>query len=58
MENDEKYVLYKREYYCLYEYIDGSVLEIKNTNKLTELASTIGEEIANLHKSAIFSESC
>ncbi|GAB6431568.1 hypothetical protein bcgnr5390_02990 [Bacillus luti] len=50
MENDEKYVLYKEKYYCLYEYIDGSVLEIKNTNKLTELASTIGEEIANLHK--------
>ncbi|WP_439022479.1 phosphotransferase enzyme family protein [Bacillus thuringiensis] len=50
MENDEKYVLYKEKYYCLYEYIAGSVLEIKNTNKLTDLASTVGEEIANLHK--------
>ncbi|KAA0766606.1 phosphotransferase enzyme family protein [Bacillus sp. SH5-2] len=50
MENDEKYVLYKEKYYCLYEYIAGSVLEIKNKNKLTDLASTVGEEIANLHK--------
>ncbi|HDR4560002.1 aminoglycoside phosphotransferase [Bacillus cereus] len=50
MENDEKYVLYKEKYYCLYEYIAGSVLEMKNTNKLTDLASTVGEEIANLHK--------
>ncbi|HHT7191397.1 TPA: phosphotransferase enzyme family protein, partial [Bacillus cereus] len=50
MENDEKYVLYKEKYYCLYEYIAGSVLEIKDTNKLTELAGAIGEEIATLHK--------
>ncbi|MDM5428090.1 phosphotransferase enzyme family protein [Bacillus mycoides] len=49
-ENDEKYVLYKEKYYCLYEYFAGSVLEIKDTNKLTGLASTIGEEIATLHK--------
>ncbi|MBE5106710.1 phosphotransferase [Bacillus thuringiensis] len=48
-ENDEKYVLYKEKYFCLYEYVTGSVLEIKDTNKLTGLASTIGEEIANLH---------
>ncbi|EJS76374.1 phosphotransferase enzyme family protein [Bacillus cereus] len=49
-ENDEKYVLYKEKYYCLYEYVAGCVLEIEDTNKLTGLASTIGEEIANLHK--------
>ncbi|HEB4952097.1 TPA: phosphotransferase [Bacillus cereus] len=49
-ENDEQYVLYKEKYYCLYEYVVGSVLEIKDTDKLERLASTIGEEIANLHK--------
>ncbi|PFN27911.1 phosphotransferase enzyme family protein [Bacillus cereus] len=48
-ENDEKYVLYKEKYYCLYEYVAGCVLEIEDTNKLTGLASTIGAEIANLH---------
>ncbi|HDR7623680.1 TPA: phosphotransferase [Bacillus mycoides] len=47
--NDERYVLYKEKNYCLYEYVAGSVLEIKNTEKLKELGSTIGEEIANLH---------
>lgn len=49
-ENDEQYVLYEEKYYCLYEYVVGSVLEIKDTDKLERLASTIGEEIANLHK--------
>ncbi|WP_439876348.1 phosphotransferase enzyme family protein [Bacillus mycoides] len=48
--NDERYVFYKEKYYCLYKYIDGSVLEIKDTEKLKELGSTIGEEIANLHQ--------
>ena len=47
--DDERYVFYKEKYYCLYEYVAGSVLEIKNTEKLKELGSTIGEEIANLH---------
>ena len=47
--NDERYVLYKEKYYCLYEYVTGSVLEIKDTEKLKVLGSTIGEEMANLH---------
>ncbi|MBX0355480.1 phosphotransferase enzyme family protein [Bacillus toyonensis] len=50
MRNDERYVFYKEKYYCLYEYIGGSVLEIKDTEKLKELGSTIGEKIANLHQ--------
>ena len=41
-ENDEQYVLYEEKYYCLYEYVVGSVLEIKDTDKLERLASTIG----------------
>ncbi|ABY43805.1 phosphotransferase enzyme family protein [Bacillus mycoides] len=49
MRNDERYVLYKEKYYCLYEYVAGSVLEIKDIEKLKVLGSTIGEEIANLH---------
>ncbi|PGM52018.1 aminoglycoside phosphotransferase [Bacillus cereus] len=49
-KNDERYVFYKEKYYCLYEYVAGSVLEIKNTEKLKELGSTIGEELANLHQ--------
>ncbi len=48
--NSEKYVFYKEKYYCLYEYVAGSVLEIKDTENLKELGSTIGEEIANLHQ--------
>ncbi|MFD6508205.1 phosphotransferase enzyme family protein [Bacillus sp. NPDC060175] len=47
--DDERYVFYKEKYYCLYEYVAGSVLEIKDTEKLKEVGSTIGEEIANLH---------
>jgi Ser/Thr protein kinase RdoA (MazF antagonist) len=47
--NDERYVFYKEKYYCLYEYVAGSVLEIKDTEKLKVLGSTIGGEIANLH---------
>lgn len=34
----------------MYEYVAGSVLEIKNTENLKELGSTIGEEIASLHQ--------
>ncbi|EEL70477.1 phosphotransferase enzyme family protein [Bacillus mycoides] len=49
-ESDKKYVLYKEKYYCLYEYVAGNVLEIKDTDKLIGLASIIGEEIANLHQ--------
>ncbi|MFV0943135.1 phosphotransferase [Bacillus pacificus] len=48
--NSKKYVFYKEKYYCLYEYIAGSVLEIKDTENLKELGSTIGEGIANLHQ--------
>ncbi|MFE6138343.1 phosphotransferase enzyme family protein [Bacillus sp. NPDC057893] len=50
MRNDERYVFYKEKYYCLYEYVAGSVLEIKDTEKLIKLGSTIGDEIANLHQ--------
>ncbi|MED0960714.1 phosphotransferase enzyme family protein [Bacillus paramycoides] len=49
-KNDERCVFYKEKYYCLYEYVAGSVLEIKDTEKLKELGSTIGEELANLHQ--------
>ncbi|NWK69533.1 phosphotransferase [Bacillus paramycoides] len=49
-KSDERYVFYKEKYYCLYEYVAGSVLEIKDTEKLKELGSTIGEELANLHQ--------
>ncbi|MED0963738.1 phosphotransferase enzyme family protein [Bacillus paramycoides] len=49
-KNDERYVFYKEKYYCLYEYVAGSVLEIKDTEKLKGLGSTIGEELANLHQ--------
>ncbi|EJR54959.1 hypothetical protein IIM_01899 [Bacillus cereus VD107] len=48
--SNERYVFYKEKYYCLYEYVAGSVLEIKDTEKLKELGSTIGEELANLHQ--------
>lgn len=48
--NSEKYVFYREKYYCLYEYVAGSVLEIKDTENLKELGSTIGVEIANLHQ--------
>lgn len=48
--NSEKYVFYREKYYCLYEYVAGSVLEIKDTEILKELGSTIGVEIANLHQ--------
>ncbi|MDM5462778.1 phosphotransferase enzyme family protein [Bacillus cereus] len=48
--NDEGYIFYKENYYCLYEYVTGSVLEIKDTEKLIKLGSTIGDEIANLHQ--------
>ncbi|HDR7767581.1 MULTISPECIES: phosphotransferase enzyme family protein [Bacillus cereus group] len=48
--NSKKYVFYKEKYYCLYKYIAGSGLEIKDTENLKELGSTIGEEIANLHQ--------
>ncbi|AIK30140.1 phosphotransferase enzyme family protein [Bacillus anthracis] len=34
----------------MYEYVAGSVLEIKDTENLKELGSTIGVEIANLHQ--------
>ncbi|KMN46006.1 phosphotransferase enzyme family protein [Bacillus sp. LK2] len=49
-KSDERYVFYKEKYYCLYDYVAGSVLEIKDTEKLKELGSTIGEELANLHQ--------
>ncbi|MFJ8455564.1 phosphotransferase enzyme family protein [Bacillus paramycoides] len=49
-KSDERYVFYKEKYYCLYEYVAGSVMEIKDTEKLKELGSTIGEELANLHQ--------
>ncbi|MFJ8353681.1 phosphotransferase enzyme family protein [Bacillus paramycoides] len=49
-KSDERYVFYKEKYYCLYEYVAGSVLEIKDSEKLKELGSTIGEELANLHQ--------
>lgn len=48
--NSKKYVFYKEKYYCLYKYIAGSGLEIKDTENLKELGSTIGEKIANLHQ--------
>ncbi|MBH0346170.1 phosphotransferase enzyme family protein [Bacillus sp. BD59S] len=48
--NSEKYVVYKERYYCLYEYVVGSVLEIKDPENLKNLGSLIGEEIANLHQ--------
>lgn len=49
-KSDERYVFYKEKYYCLYEYVVGNVLEIKDTENLKELGSIIGEEIANLHQ--------
>ncbi|MGE7867476.1 phosphotransferase enzyme family protein [Bacillus paramycoides] len=49
-KSDERYVFYKEKYYCLYEYVAGSMLEIKDSEKLKELGSTIGEELANLHQ--------
>ncbi|HDR7896106.1 phosphotransferase [Bacillus pacificus] len=48
--NSEKYVVYKERYYCLYEYVVGSVLEIKDPENLKNLGSLIGEEIAKLHQ--------
>lgn len=48
--NNERYVFYKEKYYCVYKYVAGNVLEIKNIENLKELGSTIGEEIAYLHQ--------
>ncbi|WP_166703778.1 phosphotransferase enzyme family protein [Bacillus albus] len=48
--NKERYVFYKEKYYCVYEYVAGTVLEIKDTENLKELGSTIGEVIACLHQ--------
>ncbi|HDR7339577.1 TPA: phosphotransferase, partial [Bacillus anthracis] len=48
--NNERYVFYKEKYYCVYEYVAGDVLEIKDIENLKELGSTIGEEIAYLHQ--------
>lgn len=48
--HSEKYVVYKEKYYCLYEYVAGSVLEIKDPENLENLGSLIGEKIANLHQ--------
>ena len=48
--NSEKYVVYKERYYCSYEYVVGSVLEIKDPEKSKNLGSLIGEEIAKLHQ--------
>ncbi|PGU39502.1 phosphotransferase enzyme family protein [Bacillus cereus] len=48
--NNERYVFYKEKYYCVYEYVAGNVLEIKDTENLKQLGSTIGEEIAYLHQ--------
>ncbi|MED1410989.1 MULTISPECIES: phosphotransferase enzyme family protein [Bacillus] len=47
--SDEWYVLYKEKYYCLYEYVAGSVIEIKDTKKLKGLGNAIGVEMAKLH---------
>ncbi|ADY22026.1 phosphotransferase [Bacillus paranthracis] len=48
--NNERYVFYKEKYYCVYEYVAGDVLEIKDIENLKELGGTIGEEIAYLHQ--------
>ncbi|HGH7182001.1 TPA: phosphotransferase enzyme family protein [Bacillus luti] len=56
-KSDERYVFYKEKYYCLYEYVVGNVLEIKDTENLKGLGSIIGEEIANLHQ-ALNSVNC
>ncbi|KFM98597.1 aminoglycoside phosphotransferase [Bacillus clarus] len=48
--NSESYVVYKDKYYCMYEYIDGSVVEVKRVERLRELGDTIGNKIAKLHQ--------
>ena len=45
------FVSYENTYYCMYEYLTGSVLEVKDINRLKVLSSDVGKEIAKLHQS-------
>lgn len=44
------FVSYENTYYCMYEYLAGNVLDVKDINRLKVLARDIGKEIAKLHQ--------
>lgn len=48
--DDESYILHHDKYYCMYEYLDGSAVEVKNVEMLNRLAGDIGKEVAKLHQ--------
>ncbi|PEA54184.1 aminoglycoside phosphotransferase [Bacillus pseudomycoides] len=49
LEGDD-FVSYENTYYCMYEYLSGSCLEVKDINRLKVFACDIGKEIAKLHQ--------
>ncbi|PGC32510.1 aminoglycoside phosphotransferase [Bacillus pseudomycoides] len=49
-KGNENYIKYHDKYYCMYEYMNGNVVEVKRVEKLKVLANNIGNEMAKLHK--------
>lgn len=47
---NESYILQDDKYYCMYEYVEGNVVEVKRVENLKVLSSTIGSEVAKLHQ--------
>ncbi|KEK23129.1 phosphotransferase enzyme family protein [Bacillus gaemokensis] len=47
---NESYILKDDKYYCMYEYVEGNVVEVKRVENLKVLSNTIGNEVAKLHQ--------
>ncbi|MEY8348086.1 phosphotransferase [Bacillus cereus] len=47
---NENYILQDDKYYCMYEYVEGNVVEVKSVETLKVLGNTIGNEVAKLHQ--------
>ncbi|PEP48825.1 phosphotransferase enzyme family protein [Bacillus pseudomycoides] len=49
-KGNENYIKYHDKYYCMYEYVEGNVVEVKRVENLKVLSNTIGSEVAKLHQ--------
>ncbi|PEY40380.1 aminoglycoside phosphotransferase [Bacillus cereus] len=47
---NESYILQDDKYYCMYEYVEGNVVEVKLVENLKVLGNIIGNEVAKLHQ--------
>ncbi|MBJ8028983.1 phosphotransferase enzyme family protein [Bacillus cereus group sp. N21] len=47
---NESYILQDDKYYCMNEYVEGNVVEVKRVENLKVLSNTIGSEVAKLHQ--------